>query len=508
MSAPTPPLREEIPLAGRDASRRRLARDLSHARDQVSVAAGLSGPVDIELARAFARNYLRTWPYHFLLTVALLAVATLWIEPLRAGTTLVLMSALILATCLACHRLQSRDLAPGEIRAWRAAFVASELAQSVGWLLFSLPLLLETKEAHVQTAHSFLLLSVLLVMLATAILRAPILPAVLACLAPLSLIVVGVALEANGPEERALALLTLSALFFFFSFSHRLHSGAVATVRSKAEIRASIAELEQVKANSGEARRRADEADRAKTLFLATMSHELRTPLNAILGFSEVMKNEVFGSHSTPSYREYSSDIHGSGQQLLSLINEILELARIEAGQYALQEEDVRLGDLIAETIEVMRPRAEAKNHAVRPVIDASLQPVRVDPRAVRQMIANLLSNAIKFTPPGGHIAVKAGWTSLGGQYVSVKDDGPGIPADEIPLALSSFGRGSHAVATAEQGAGLGLPIVKGLADLHGGRFLLNSTPREGTEAVAILPASRVCDDPASARMPQRSAAA
>jgi two-component system cell cycle sensor histidine kinase PleC len=204
------------------------------------------------------------------------------------------------------------------------------------------------------------------------------------------------------------------------------------------------------------------------------------------------MKNEVLGSHSTPSYREYSSDIHGSGQHLLSLINEILDLSRIEAGHYDLNEEPVLLGDLIAESIDAMTTWAEAKSHNITPVIDPTLDQVRAGRRAVRQMIGNLLSNAIKFTAPGGRIVIKAGWTSLGGQYVSVRDDGPGIPPDEIPIVMSSFGRGSLAISTAEQGSGLGLPIVKGLADLHGGRFILNSKPRQGTEAVITFPADRI----------------
>jgi two-component system cell cycle sensor histidine kinase PleC len=123
--------------------------------------------------------------------------------------------------------------------------------------------------------------------------------------------------------------------------------------------------------------------------------------------------------------------------------------------------------------------------------VDPGLEGLVADANAVRQILANLLSNAVKFTSPGGKIAVKAGWTSRGGQYVSVRDNGPGIPEDELPVVLSSFGRGSQAISSAEQGAGLGLSIVKGFAELHGGRFVLNSKPREGTEAIVVFPASR-----------------
>jgi two-component system, cell cycle sensor histidine kinase PleC len=493
MVASTASPREGSAPAPRDANRRRIAHEVRHARDRLNVANGLSRPLEHELTRAFARNYLRTWPYHLLLTLALVLASTVWIGRSYAVLSFAVMAGLILATAIACKRFKDRDVGADALAAWRCGFILSEMAQGIGWIGFSLPLFAASGAASSgSTAHSFVLLAVLLVMLATAILRAPILPAVIAGLAPLSLIVLSVAALSGAAEEQTLAVLTLSAQFFFLYFAVRLNRGTAAALRSRAEMRAGLAELEQIKANAKEVRRRAEEADRAKSLFLATMSHELRTPLNAILGFSEVMKNEVLGSHSTPSYREYSQDIHGSGQHLLSLINEILELARIEAGQYALNEEAVRLGDLVKDMIDAMAPRSEAKGHLVMPVIDAGLLPVRVDPRAVRQMIGNLLSNAIKFTAPGGRISVKAGWTSLGGQYVSVTDDGPGIPQDEIPVVLSSFGRGSLAVSTAEQGAGLGLPIVRGLAELHGGRFALHSRPREGTKAVIILPANRV----------------
>jgi two-component system cell cycle sensor histidine kinase PleC len=236
------------------------------------------------------------------------------------------------------------------------------------------------------------------------------------------------------------------------------------------------------------------------------MSHELRTPLNAILGFSEVMKNEVFGSHSTPSYRDYSKDIHGSGQHLLSLINEILDLSRIEAGQYALSEDRIRLADPVGESVALMQARIDAKRHQVRVIVDPALEPIVADGKAVRQILANLISNAVKFTPPGGEIAVKAGWTSRGGQYVSVRDNGPGIPDDELPVVLSSFGRGSLAHSAAEPGAGLGLSIVRGLAELHGGRFILKSRPRHGTEAIVVFPAGRAAEDARAAPDPAAAA--
>jgi two-component system cell cycle sensor histidine kinase PleC len=299
-----------------------------------------------------------------------------------------------------------------------------------------------------------------------------------------------------------LVLLTLGAQMFLAYVAWRLHRTTAAMIRSRAEVQASFAELERAKAHSGDEQRRVEEADRARQLFLATMSHELRTPLNAILGFSEVMKNEVLGSHSTPSYREYSSDIHGSGQHLLSLINEILDLSRLQAGQYELRDDWLQLDRVAAEAIAQAAPAAEAKTITIRTALDTTLPPLRADSRALRQVAGHLLSNAIKFTPAGGHVTLTTGWTSRGGQYLTVSDDGPGIPAIEIPLVMSSFGRGSLAVSTAAQGLGLGLPIVKGVVDLHGGRFVLDSAPGFGTDATVILPARRVQPAPSDSPAP------
>jgi two-component system cell cycle sensor histidine kinase PleC len=297
-----------------------------------------------------------------------------------------------------------------------------------------------------------------------------------------------------GVDALMLAVMAISAQVFFMVLANRLYRSAVATLQSRAEKDALFAELEQAKANSDEARRRAEDANMAKSRFLATMSHELRTPLNAILGFSEVMKNEVFGAHASPTYREYSNDIHGSGQHLLALINEILDLSRIEAGRYELNEEAVHLAHVVEDCCHMMSLRAKAKAQVIRDAIDPSLPRIWADERAVRQIVLNILSNAVKFTPPAGEITVKVGWTSSGGQYLSIRDSGPGIPEDEIPIVMSSFGRGSLAIKTAEQGSGLGLPIVKGLVDLHGGNFRLNSKPRDGTEVIVTFPAERVMD--------------
>src|SRR5690606_3388168 len=253
-----------------------------------------------------------------------------------------------------------------------------------------------------------------------------------------------------------------------------------------------IAELEVAKSMSDEARRRAEEANLAKSRFLASMSHELRTPLNAILGFSEVMNSEVLGALANPTYKEYAGDIHRSGQHLLDLINEILDLSRIEAGRYELNEEALSLLEIAEDCIGMVQLRASTKNISISEQFEASLPLIWADEKAIRQVILNLLSNAVKFTTQGGEITVKVGWTAGGGQYVAIKDNGPGIPEEEIPIVLSAFGQGSIAIKSAEQGTGLGLPIVQAILAKHDGQFILRSKLREGTEAIAILPATRV----------------
>ena len=288
-------------------------------------------------------------------------------------------------------------------------------------------------------------------------------------------------------------MLILSLPFFSYVAGH-LNKSALMLLSFRTEKDALIAELETAKSMSDEARRRAEEANLAKSRFLASMSHELRTPLNAILGFSEVMANEVLGPMGNQTYREYASDVHDSGQHLLDLINEILDLSRIEAGRYQLNEEPLMLLHVVEDCCHLMELKARNKDIRIIQDFESAMPRLFADERAVRQITLNLLSNAVKFTSSGGEIRVRAGWTAGGGQYLSVRDNGPGIPADEIPIVLSAFGQGSIAIKSAEQGTGLGLPIVQGLLAMHGGEFQLHSKLREGTEAIAIFPPARVME--------------
>ncbi|MEN3791794.1 ATP-binding protein [Fulvimarina sp. MAC3] len=310
-------------------------------------------------------------------------------------------------------------------------------------------------------------------------------------------LVVGLSVEVYGnpdPMSSAMQGIVIGAVPFFAFVAEALRRGAVARVRHQAEKDELIGELERSRVLSDEARRRAEDANRAKSQFLATMSHELRTPLNAILGFSEVMMNEIFGPLGSPNYKEYLTDIHSSGQHLLGVINEILDLSRVEAGHYALNEEAVHLASIAADCASTVRLRAEDKRISLQMQFEDNLPALWGDERALRQVVLNLLSNAVKFTPKGGEIVLRVGWTAGGGQYVGVSDNGAGIPEDEIPTVLASFGQGSNAIKSAEQGTGLGLPIVQALVKLHDGQFELSSREGKGTEVIAVFPHSRVLE--------------
>jgi two-component system cell cycle sensor histidine kinase PleC len=298
----------------------------------------------------------------------------------------------------------------------------------------------------------------------------------------------------GGLLNYSLAAVTLGGEIFFVYLARQLHASELESVSHQAEKDALITELEEARNMSDEARRHAEQANIAKSQFLATMSHELRTPLNAIIGFSEVLQSELLGPHSVPQYKEYAGDIHASGQHLLNLINELLDLSRIEAGKYELNEEAVSLVDIAEDCRRMMEIRAKAKGIELTFSFGNNLPKIWGDERAIRQVVLNLLSNAIKFTPQQGKVAVMVTRSGDGGQMISVRDNGPGIPEEEIATVLSSFGQGSLAQKTAEQGAGLGLPIVQKIMELHQGRFDLFSKLRFGTEVIATFPRARVMD--------------
>ncbi|MBL8697313.1 MAG: PAS-domain containing protein [Alphaproteobacteria bacterium] len=235
----------------------------------------------------------------------------------------------------------------------------------------------------------------------------------------------------------------------------------------------------------------AERANRTKSEFLANMSHELRSPLNAIIGFSEIMKDQLFGSLGSAQYREYAFDIWMSGRHLLDLINDILDLSKIEAGKLDLVETRFDLGATIAACMRIVAGRAEQAEVAVRSTVGADGIVLWADERKIKQILINLLTNAIKFTKPGGRVKVavaeREGWLEI-----EIADTGIGIAASDIPVAFAAFGQVDSSLARKHEGTGLGLPLSKALTEMHGGRLLLESELGIGTTVRVGLPVSRI----------------
>jgi signal transduction histidine kinase len=222
------------------------------------------------------------------------------------------------------------------------------------------------------------------------------------------------------------------------------------------------------------------------------MSHELRTPLNAIIGFSEIIRDEAFGPVGSTKYSDYANDINDSGQHLLGLINDILDLAKIESGADELYEEQIDIEEFVRSVMTLVGRRAEEGEIRLTWDLPEDLPALRADNRKLKQILVNLLSNAIKFTPAGGQVTLKALVDKDGSYEFRVSDTGIGIAADDIPKALSKFGQVDAALNRQYEGTGLGLPLTKALVEIHGGNLDLESEVGVGTTATARFPAERV----------------
>lgn len=257
-------------------------------------------------------------------------------------------------------------------------------------------------------------------------------------------------------------------------------SGLVAVTRDISQRKAQEEELLRL-------RDEAESANRAKTQFLANMSHELRTPLNAVIGFSEILTRELFGALGEARYRDYAGLIHESGQHLLHVVNDILDMSKIEAGKFDIVKEPFDAGALVKSCCDVMRHTAEQKSIALHMDIAPGLPELAADKRACKQILLNVISNAIKFTGEGGFVRVSM-HEADGNMVFTVADNGIGIAEADLPRLGNPFVQAHGAYDRNYDGAGLGLSVVKGLARLHGGRFELASALGEGTIATVVLP--------------------
>ena len=260
--------------------------------------------------------------------------------------------------------------------------------------------------------------------------------------------------------------------------------------RSEAALLAAKKEAERAAEQARSAMYKAQAADRAKTAFLANMSHELRTPLNAIIGFSEMMV--LLGDDGLAKYREYAADISASGQHLLELINDVLDLAKVEAGKLELDDRQVEVPAIVEASLTFVRDIALERGLELSSALAGDLPRLRADERKLKQILINLLSNAVKFTPQGGKVCLEAFLDRDGALIFRITDTGIGIAVQDIPRALAPFEQVRSRAGLTVEGTGLGLPLTKGLIELHDGDLSIDSELGRGTEVTVRLPRERV----------------
>ena len=464
-----------------------LASSVKEVRDRLGQTKG-SERFQYELLLMFARNEL-TASLSIPLFAVILAVSTSFWAPLTHITiwlgAVFITKSIILILCRKLKNMQRKEV---NVKQWRLKLTIAELFYGFAWAGIAFL----SSSTTDQSAHIFIFASFIAVISIRMMFASTVMPLVIAGTVPMTIAIVIHYLLFHSPFYMALAAMAVGIHVYLMFLMTGLNSTVYTMLEYRSDKDILIGHLEEAKAFSDDARKRAEEANLAKSRFLATMSHELRTPLNAILGFSEVMKSEVFGPHANPTYKDYAKDIHNSGNHLLNLINEILDLSRIEAERYELHESTCKLIDIVDDCKHLVSMRAQSKDIELELVEESELNSIWADERALRQVSLNLLSNAIKFTPPKGKVTITIGKTISDGQYVSVKDTGPGIPEEEIEKVLKPFGQGSLAYETAEGGTGLGLAICQKLIAIHDGQFSLESELRHGTTVRFEIPSKRV----------------
>ncbi|MDB5740370.1 MAG: hypothetical protein JWP16_1410 [Alphaproteobacteria bacterium] len=404
-----------------------------------------------------------------------------------AARTLVLPLVLAFAVGVCAATMSAWDRhgrAPQEARKWFGLFVATQILVSSAWGL--MPWL--CWEPGNVVNHLFLAAGSMAVLAGLVVVRGSNMVMYGATILPLVAIGGSRFLLGDLPIDRVTGIVAPFVALQLWITGAPLVQRMAEDARLRFKVEDLAHELEVTRDEALKKRFEAETANASKTAFLANMSHELRTPLNAILGFSEIIAQECFGAVGNERYRDYAGDIHSSGAHLLSLINDLLDVAKIEAGRMDIAPDPLDAAHTFDIALKLIGTKAREKDQALVITVDDNAPELWADERAVKQILINLVSNAVKFTPMGGRIEVIGGRGTNGDFQILVRDNGPGIPPDKVDRIFSPFNQVDNRFDRQAGGTGLGLALVRGLAELHGGRAWMESEYGKGCSVFITLP--------------------
>jgi two-component system, cell cycle sensor histidine kinase PleC len=415
------------------------------------------------------------------------AVGFLGRIPIANSAALIIIILLVSALTKLLLRRFYRSVEAGDTEAaarWRPRLLATSIFFSAAWGLAPWLLWDEVNNSN----HVFIELMCLALVARFLVNRANHLPFFLGSFMPMATLLFVRCAITFQPSDLVLAgLVPLYAVQVFFDCRHiSVRWDQESLMRFSHEDLSR--ELEEARDEALMKRAEAEAANASKTAFLANMSHELRTPLNAILGFSEIIARECLGPVGSPRYKEYAGDIHNSGSHLLSLINDLLDVAKIEAGHMEIEPHMIETERTLQSALKFVAVKARERNQTLTITVDPAAGILYADERALKQMLINLVSNSVKFSPAGRTIEVAARRNAAGEFQLSVGDDGPGIPKEKIDRIFKPFSRVDNRYDSENSGTGLGLALVRGLAELHGGRAWIESEEGKGTCVFVVLP--------------------
>jgi two-component system cell cycle sensor histidine kinase PleC len=404
--------------------------------------------------------------------------------PVLRAMLLPLAVTIVMAATTAAAAAYERTRGAGDAASWFRTFVLMQVASSAAWGL--MPWL--CWEPGNPLNHMFLACAVMAVIAGLLVSRGSNMAMYIASLAPVALMTAICFLSSPSLVDVTVGILTPFIALQLWRTGRPLVVRMDEDSRLRFKVEDMARELEEARDEALKKRFEAEAANASKTAFLANMSHELRTPLNAILGFSEIIAEECFGPVGSERYRDYAGDIHSSGAHLLSLINDLLDVAKIEAGRMDIAPHPLDAAHTLDVSLKLVGTKAREKDQALVITLEPSAPPLYADERALKQILINLVNNAVKFTPNGGRIEVTAGLARDGGFQITVRDNGPGIPCDKLDNIFSPFNQVDNRFDRQSGGTGLGLALVRGLVELHGGRVWMESDYGKGCCVFVVLP--------------------